>query len=127
MTKINRSQDCGNSPKKQFLENVEIAIAKNDIEFQLNKVTADIHWQNVGQKPVIGPEALAEALKGNYLFSEVEELTVDHVFTHSSAGSANGVRKYKDGKTYDFCTVYEFGNAKGTTIRKVMHYAIERS
>lgn len=127
MTKIIRSQDCGNSPKNQFLEDVEIAIAKNDIEFLLNIVTADIHWQNVGQKPVIGQEALAETLKGDYLSSEVEELTVDHVVTHGRAGSANGVRKYKDGKTYGFCTVYEFGNAKGTTIRKVMHYAIERS
>jgi hypothetical protein len=35
MTIIIRSEDCGNSPKNMFVENIEIAIAKNDPEFLL--------------------------------------------------------------------------------------------
>ena len=49
MIKIVRSNDCGNSPKNKFVEELEIALAGRDVEFPLNSVTVDIHWNIVGQ------------------------------------------------------------------------------
>lgn len=38
MIKVVKSEDCGNSPKSQFVENVEIAIAKSNSEFLVNVI-----------------------------------------------------------------------------------------
>lgn len=102
MIKIIRSKDCGNSPKNKFVEELEIAFAKRDIEFLLNNVTDDIHWNIVGQKSVCGMDKLSEALKRSSRTSEVAEISIKHVVTHGKAGSVNGARRHKDGKTYDF-------------------------
>ena len=125
MIKIVRSKDCGNSPKNKFVEELEIALAKRDVEFLLNSVTDDIHWNIVGQKSVRGRDAFLEALKRIPRPSEVTEIFIKHVVTHGKAGSVNGVCRRKDGKTYGFCTVYEFGNAKGANVREITHYEIE--
>lgn len=70
MTKIVRSKDCGNSPKNKFIEELEIAFAKHDIEFLLNSVTDDIHWNIVGQESVHGMDEFSEALKRASLTSK---------------------------------------------------------
>lgn len=127
MTKIIRSKDCGNSPKNKFLEELEIALAKRDVGFLLKSVTDNIHWNIVGQKSVRGTEELSETLQRISHDSEVTEIAIHHVVTHGKAGAVNGTKKNRDGKTFDFCTVYEFSNAKGTSVNSIIHYAIERS
>jgi ketosteroid isomerase-like protein len=124
MTKIMRSKDCGNSPKNKFIENLEISIATGDVEFLLASVTDDVHWNIAGGKPVRGKDALAEAIRNN---SEVTKITINHVVSHGRAGSVNGARKHRNGKTYDFCSVYEFSNAKGTSVREITSYIIARA
>jgi hypothetical protein len=127
VTKIIRSKDCGNSPKNRFIEDLEIAFAKRDVEFLLNSVTNDVLRNIVGRESIRGMNDLSEALQRTAQTSEVTEITIYHVVTHGKAGSVNGTRKHKDGKTYDFCTVYEFSNAKGSSIKGITHYAIERA
>jgi hypothetical protein len=127
VTKIIRSKDCGNSPKTKFLEELEIALAKRDVGFLLRGITDNVHWNIVGQKSVRSAEELSETLQRMSRDSEVTEIAIHHVVTHGKAGAVNGTKKHKDGKTYDFCTVYEFSNAKGTSVSGITHYAIERS
>jgi hypothetical protein len=126
LPRILRSKDCGNSPKNKLLEELEIAIAKSDIEFILNVVTDDVHWNIVGHKSSHGAREFIEALRKVSQTSEVTELAIHHVVSHGKAGSVNGARKHKDGMIYDFCTIYEFSNAKGTSVSGITHYAIER-
>lgn len=125
MTKIIRSEDCGNSPKNKFIENIEIAMAKNDTDFLLSAIDSDIHWHIIGQKSVQGKNEFLETLTEIFQSSEVTEITINHVMTHGKAGAVNGSRKHKNGKTFQFCTVYVFSNAKGTSIKEITHYAIE--
>jgi ketosteroid isomerase-like protein len=125
VTKVIRSKDCGNSPKNKLLEEVEIALANRDVGFLLTSVTDDVHWRFVGHESLRGANALFEALHRTSRPSEVAEITIHHVVTHGKAGAVNGTRKHKDGKTYGFCTVYEFSNAKGTSVSGITHYAIE--
>ncbi|MCE7988544.1 MAG: nuclear transport factor 2 family protein [Caldilinea sp. CFX5] len=126
MTKVKRSNDCGNSPKNLFIEEMEIAFAQGNREFLANAVTLDIHWTIIGQKAAHGIDEFLALLQETVQRAEVLEIAIHHVVTHGKAGAVNGVRQENDGKTYDFCTVYEFGNAKGTSIREVSHYAIAR-
>ena len=44
MTRVIVSEDCGNSPKNLFLQNLTIAFAKHDSKFILDSVTDDIRW-----------------------------------------------------------------------------------
>jgi hypothetical protein len=48
MTKVIIGEDCGNSPKNIFVEELTIAFAKGDTKFILNNVTDDVRWNIVG-------------------------------------------------------------------------------
>jgi hypothetical protein len=126
LTTIIFSDDCGNSPKNIFLQNLTIAFAKGDKQSVLGSVTNDIHWHIVGERLVEGKEVFAEALEkiGN---DRVENLIIRHVVSHGKAGAVNGISKLKNGKTVAFCEVYEFSGAKGTSVREITSYAIEIS
>ena len=53
------------------------------------------------------------------------QLTLHHVATHGTAGAVNGTTKLKNGKTYAFCDVYEFSNAKAVAVKEITSYIIE--
>jgi len=124
MTKIIANEDCGNSPKNIFVQNMTIAFAQGDTELLLNSVTDDIRWNMVGGKVVEGKVAFAKAL-AQHAKHKALELSVGHVMTHGIAGAVNGVLKFKGGVSQAFCDVYEFNGVKGTIIKEITSYVIE--
>ena len=122
MTKIISSEDCGNSPKNIFVQELTIALGSGNVNSVLNRVTDDIRWTIVGEKVIQGKDHLAEALEKE---NNVLELTVHHVATHGRAGAVNGTRKFKDKNEQGFCHVYEFRDTKGTSIKEITSYVIE--
>jgi len=122
MTKIIISEDCGNSPKNIFVQKLTIALASSAVNSVLNHVTDDIRWDVVGDKVIQGKDHLAEALDKA---EKVMELTIYHVATHGKAGAVNGTRKLKNNQTQAFCHMYEFGNAKGTSVKEIISYVIK--
>lgn len=44
--------DCGNAPKKKLLQELTIAIAKNDQSFILEHLKDDVCWDIVGNKQI---------------------------------------------------------------------------
>ena len=124
MTKVITSEDCGNSPKNIFVQDLTIALAKVDSKFLLDNVTDDIRWNRIGDKLIQGKDDFAEALEG-IKKDKADQLTVHHVATHGKAGAVNGTTQLKDGKTYAFCDVYEFSNSKGIAVKEITSYVIE--
>ena len=124
MTKVIKSEDCGNSPKNIFVQDLTVAFAKGDSKFLLDHVTDDIRWNRIGDKLIEGKDNFAEALK-KLKNAEAVELMVHHVATHGKAGAVNGTTKLKNGKTYAFCDVYEFSNTKGDAVKEITSYVIE--
>ena len=124
MTRVITSEDCGNSPKNIFAQDLTIALAKRDSKFILGNITDDIRWNIVGDQFIEGKDNFAEALKGMKDDNAVQ-LTVHHVATHGKACAVNGTTKMKDGKTRAFCDVYEFSNSKGNTVKEITSYIIE--
>ncbi len=49
MAKITASEDCSNSPKNLFVQNVSIALAVSDIAMILDSVTEDVCWNIIGK------------------------------------------------------------------------------
>ena len=124
MTKVITSEDCGNSPKNIFVQDLTIAFAKGDSTFLLSKVTDDIRWNKIGDTLIEGKEDFALALD-KLKKEEAVQLTVYHVATHGKTGAVNGTIKLKNGKTYAFCDVYEFSNAKAVAAKEITSYVIE--
>ncbi|HEU4745142.1 MAG TPA: nuclear transport factor 2 family protein [Anaerolineales bacterium] len=112
MARISIGEDCGNSPKNIFVQEITIALTKGDLKSLLNSVTDDIRWNVVGDRVIQGKDSFAEDLEEKKRDKAVE-LNLDHIATHGKAGAADGRIIRKSKKKYAFCHVYEFSNAKG--------------
>jgi hypothetical protein len=124
MTRIMIGEDCGNSPKNIFVQEVTIALAKGDLKSTLDRVTDDIRWNVVGNGVIQGKDRFAESLQEEKN-DKVMELSIHHIATHGKAGAVDGRMKLKSGKINAFCNIYEFSNAKGTAIKEIISYRIE--
>lgn len=124
MVKITVSDDCGNSPKKLLLKDLNVAFAKGDIEFIRESVSDDISWNIVGDKQIQGKSDFDKALE-QMQSSEAVELIIGKIITHGKEGAVSGEIKTADGKVYAYCDIYEFRGAKGASIRSIESYVIE--
>ena len=122
MTMVIASEECGNSPKNIFAQELTIAFARVDSKFLLESVTDNIRWNNIGGKIIEGKEGFAKALKQS---KKATELIVHHVSTHGRSGLVNGILKLADHRKIAFCHVYEFGNTKGIDVNEITSYMIE--
>jgi limonene-1,2-epoxide hydrolase len=124
MTKVMIAEDCGNSPKNIFVQDLTIALAKGDTKFILKHVTDDVRWNFVGDRLIEGKAKMGEILE-QMKNDKATELTIHHIATHGKAGAVDGSMSFKKGKTIAYCNVYEFSNTKGTTVREISSYEIE--
>jgi hypothetical protein len=106
---------------------LEVAFARRDTDFLLDSVADDIHWNIVGEIPIRGKDALQEAIASIPQDCQVTEIIINHVVTHGKMGAVNGIIKRQNDRTYEFCSVYEFSNTKGTNVRNITSYIISRA
>jgi hypothetical protein len=123
MMRVIIGEDCGNSPKNIFVQEITIALAKGDLQSVLNRVTDDIRWSVVGDRVIEGGDRFAEALQEKKN-DKALELNIDHVATHGKTGAVDGRIRFKN-KTLAFCHVCGFSNAKGDAIKEITSYVIE--
>lgn len=105
MVKIISSPDCGNSPKREFLKEFHIAMAKGDVDFLVESVVEEIDWNRIGVSTISGKESFAAELKK---LSKVKELTLDQILSHGKEGAINGVFSTVEGKQITFSDFYVF-------------------
>lgn len=123
MTRVIIGEDCGNSPKNIFVQEITIALAKGDVKSVLNSVTEDIRWSIVGDRVLQGTEQFVEALQEKKN-EKVVELKIQHIATHGKTGAVDGTLKFKN-KSHAFCHMYEFSNAKGNAVKEITSYIIK--
>lgn len=97
MAKIILSEDCGNSPKNQFVADLTAAMAQGDIQFILEKVSDDIRWEIAGKEVIQGKKLLSREME-HQSEDPVEQPTIHHALTHGKAGAVNGTRILRSGK-----------------------------
>lgn len=125
MTTITVDEDCGNSPKKAFLRDFNVAFAEADVEFILENVSDNIEWITVGDRETHGKDGLEAALE-EMTGSDVAEMTIDHIITHGATGAVDGTLVLESGEVYAFCDVYEFSShGKNAKIQTMRSYVIE--
>lgn len=117
MTKVNRSTDCGNSPKNKMVEDIAIALEMSDTNFLSAILDSEAIWNNWDGCETVG-ESIPGELHGQ---TKPDVLTIDHVMSHGRVGAVNG--HAKRGRTQQrFCHVIEFTSTKYNKIRRVESY-----
>jgi hypothetical protein len=123
VTEINRSGECGNSPKNQLVENVSVALATADVDALSEWVTDEARWEVVGGPTARGRSDLAAAVERAGR-EEPTAVIIEHVVTHGKAGAVSGRVAFGQ-RTREFCDVYEFSTARGTHVQSVKSYRID--
>jgi hypothetical protein len=124
MVKIFVGRDCGSTPRKRFLKDLNIAFAEGDISYISNRISDDISWHLVGDKHIQGKNDFVEALEV-MRDNPASELTISKIIAHGREGAASGEIIKQDGRSYAYCDVYEFRGARGTSIKSIQSYIIE--
>ena len=124
MSRVIISKDCGNSPKNIFLQKMTIAFADRDIGYLLGGIVEDFRWERPGELVIQGKDDFIQVLK-QLNRVKVEEVTILHALTHGKAGAVDGTQELSSGKSYAFCDIYEFSNAKGTKVKEIKSFLIE--
>lgn len=125
MPTINIPDDCGNSPKKLFLKDFNIAFIKNDLAKILESLTDDVRWNMVGSKVVEGKEAIKEFILP-MMESKGTELTINSIITHGKTAAVDGVMAFEDGSRIAFCDIYTFsGHDDNAKIKEMTSYIVE--
>lgn len=119
MSDIQRSRDCGNSPKNQFAENIAISIELGDADFLGEVLAPDAEWELED-----GSQLDAEASRSHLEASrqKPDSLVIDHVVTHGKSGAVNGTAEGAGRPTRRFCHVVEFSNTKCDKVRRLISY-----
>jgi len=124
MAKMVLSEECGNSPKNQFVSDMTVALAQGDSMFILSKVTDDIRWEAAGGGVFQGKEIFSRGLD-QLNKDPVEQLTILHALAHGRAGAVNGTKVLRSGKKIAYCLVFEFNGAKAAKVQGITSYEIE--
>jgi|HigsolmetaAR201D_1030396.scaffolds.fasta_scaffold07388_2 hypothetical protein len=121
MPEVILSDDCGNSPKNQFVEQVTVALLLRDAAVLERSLSDDAVWELPGSGVSLGKPAL---LAGQHLPADdpIAKLTIIHVLTHGKVGAVNGEAVFESGRVWPFCTLFVFANAKANSIRSVSMY-----
>jgi ketosteroid isomerase-like protein len=116
------------SKLEQFLEAINDAFARGDVDFFETNVTDDVRWELVGDEVTEGREALLAMMRSNE-GGPLPELVVENVITHGNRAAVEGTMRLadKDGavKSYGFCDVYEMSGFTNPKIRSVKSYILE--
>lgn len=110
--------------KGKFLEKINEAFAKNDINFILENVTEDIEWTAVGDFSIKGKEEFVEAME-KMASEEPFKLSIKNVITHGDSAAVDGVMHSPDGNRYAFCDIYKLRGFKKPKIKKMTSYVVE--
>ena len=114
--------DCGSSPRKQTLRDLNIAFARADVEGILAFFSDDIRWQIIGDADLQGTAAVRAALEAMSGVA-VRELAIHSIITDGREGAINGVITTAQGSVMAFCDVCRF-DASGK-VNQMKSYTVE--
>ena len=124
MTEIVVNEDCGNSPRKAFLRDFNLAFINGDIEDTLGFVTDDVIWNLVGEATIEGSRGMRAWLE-SMAGKRARKVVLENIITHGKTAAINGTYEMESGSRFAFCDVYEFANAKSDSpIREYTSYVI---
>lgn len=125
MVKVIIDEDCDNAPKKQYIQDFNIAFAESDTRRLLGMVSDDISWTMVGAKTIKGKATVEKELQ-TLLETKAASLIIDSILSHGNRCAASGTLEYGDGSSVAFCDMYVFtSHGTNARIKELTSYAVE--
>ena len=125
MVTIDEEPDCGNSPRKESLSDLVVALAQRDVEHLEAVLDEDVSWTVVGQQAVTGRAAARELALA---LPSVDGLKFGTFLTHGRGAGVDGVLRLADGTETAFCHVLRFkSTAKNAKVASINSYLIKTS
>jgi hypothetical protein len=125
MVKVHVEADCGNAPKKLFLRDFVIALAKQDEAAVLESLMDNVQWHVVGKSALDGKAEVEKRLK-SLMEDDLSEVTIINVLSHGNEGAVNGTLTLTDDETYGFCHFCVFSShGKNARIKEITSYRVK--
>lgn len=121
MVHVTGSQDCGNSPKNLFAQNVAIALETGEVPAGM--LSDDVVWHGLDAKALEGIDAVRQTMAKR---PAVQSFVIDHAISHGKAAMANGIATLTDGTIRRFSHVFDFTSAKGNCVATITSYLVNR-
>ncbi|MDN5755019.1 MAG: hypothetical protein ACTHWW_06725 [Arthrobacter sp.] len=122
MVTIDEEPDCGNSPRKEILRDLVVALAQRDVEHLEAVLDEEVSWTVVGRQTVTGRAAARELALA---LPPVDELKFGTFLTHGRGAGVDGVLRLADGTETAFCHVLRFkSTAKSAKVADINSYLI---
>lgn len=119
------AEDCGNSPRKLLLKELNTAFVNGVVDSVLEHVRDDIVWEVIGDKSFDGKRAVHLHLQ-QLANRPITELHIENIITHGNTAAVNGLITVADGRQWAFCDVYVFGGfGRNAKIKKITSFCIE--
>lgn len=122
MTQITKSEDCRNSPKNAFMQEVTIGLFVGD-KGEFRAALADDVVLRLGDRPSVIGADLVETLAEKRLRERFDAIVIHHAITHGRVGAANGVAT-KGATETPFAVVAEFATLKADRIAALNLYGL---
>lgn len=113
---VERSSDCGNSPKNVTALELAVALFGGDADALHGKLSATAMMEVVGFEKVVGRENIVRHLR------PADRLTIQMVLTHGKAGAVSGVVTRGEKQSVQFSMFLRFATAKAEAVEIVQLY-----
>ncbi|MFH6982796.1 nuclear transport factor 2 family protein [Marinoscillum luteum] len=123
--KLNIRTSCENAPKKELIKDLTVLFAAYDISQAMQYLEDDVIWTLVGDEPIVGKEPFAAALM-EMAHNKATELTIHSIVTHGKEAAINGEMVMGDGNVFGFADFYEFTSVKGSKVRSITSYVVQK-
>ena len=121
--KIIYSEDCGNNYRNKLIREFYIAFTKQNVEFILDYVENDVHWQIVDKALILGKESFIKRVKQQMAHLKIKTLHIKNIVINGRTSAVNGIIQSIENKNYSFCDIYHFSNAgKNAKIQRISTY-----
>jgi ketosteroid isomerase-like protein len=113
---------------QEFFQKINESFANGDVDFLMDHVTEDIHWEMVGDVKLQGIEKVKEIfepMRGEKIENYVTNNLITHGNTAVIEGKMNMPKKDGSMATYAFCDLYKLDKFKNGKIREVKAFLIE--
>lgn len=120
---VTAPEDCGNSPRKLLLKDLNIAYAHANTNKILSAFADDIVWEIYGERQCRGIEEVEQYIT-QFEAQTIETYVVETIITHGKDASVNG-KMSVDGAELAFCDVYAFSSvSKDAKINRIESYVV---
>src|ERR1044071_4703970 len=107
MTEIVVEEDCGGSPRKEWLRDFNVAFINGRVEETVGYVTDDVEWELVGEGTIRGRDGMRAWLE-SMAGKSARRVVLKRIVTDGDTAAINGSYEMESGSKFEFCDIYEF-------------------